>query len=693
MTSRENSIVTALALLIGQWPGLALAALTGMTLSQGPDNSEVLTLSFDSAPGETRTFLTHQPPRLNLDLGSHKLALPPKSLELSGNLLHSLSAVETEGRSRLILDLSRELNWQSRVNGNVLQVILGGTVAPPSTTPFALDFHRGEAGEGRIELTLPGGNIETDIHRNGKMLVVGLPGQRFPGDKVKRFDVNDFATPVHRIETRNQGNKAKLLITLDPGAHFTSWQADGKLTIQVAPTGKPGMPPTTGIPAKSLARNSERLSLNFQNIDIRNLLQVIAEFSGTNIVVSDSVSGAITLHVKDVPWETALDLILQSRDLDQRRIGSIIRIAPREELANHDKQALETQQQINSLVPLQSETFVLRYRSAEDFRKILDDRASGGGKGGSVLSERGSVMFDPKTNTLIVNDIPAVIDTIRSLVKKTDIPVRQVLIEARIIEATDNFSRDLGVKLDFARYNGGVQLGGSLENVTANNNTANLNRFNRATQTTPTAPGAIVLAPGVNLPITAPYNSVAALFKAGASAVIGLELQAMQVENKGKVISSPHVLTSDRTEAHIEEGQEIPYQSDSSSGTTTSTKVEFKKAVLSLKVTPQISPDNTVLMNIDLTKDSANFSQMVQGTPSIDTKKINTQVLIENGGTVVIGGIYVEEQGDLQQKVPFLGDIPVLGHLFRSQQRSNKRRELLVFITPKVIADLVQPTP
>ncbi len=672
MTSRENSIVTAMALLIGQWPGLALAALTGMTLSQGPDNSEVLTLNFDSAPGETRTFLTHQPPRLNLDLGAHKLALPPKSLEISGNLLHSLSAVETEGRSRLILDLSRELHWQSRVNGNVLQVILGGTVAPPSTAPFALDFHRGEAGEGRVELTLPGGNIETDIHRNGKMLVVGLPGQRFPGDKVKRFDVNDFATPVHRIETRNQGNKAKLLITLDPGAHFTSWQADGKLTIQVTPTGKTSAPPATGMSSKPLARNGERLSLNFQNIDIRNLLQVIAEFSGTNIVVSDSVSGAITLHVKDVPWEVALDLILQSRDLDQRRIGSIIRIAPREELANHDKQALETQQQINSLVPLQSETFVLRYRSAEDFRKILDDRASGGGKGGSVLSERGSVMFDPKTNTLIVNDIPAVIDTIRSLIRKTDIPVRQVLIEARIIEATDNFSRDLGVKLDFARYNGGVQLGGKLE-------------------TTPTSIG---LAPGgVNLPITAPYNSVAALFKAGASAVIGLELQAMQVENKGKVISSPHVLTSDRTEAHIEEGQEIPYQSDSSSGTTTSTKVEFKKAVLSLKVTPQISPDNTVLMNIDLTKDSANFSQMVQGTPSIDTKKINTQVLIENGGTVVIGGIYVEEQGNLQQKVPFLGDIPVLGYLFRSQQRSNKRRELLVFITPKVIADLIQPTP
>ncbi|GGY16556.1 type IV pilus secretin PilQ [Paludibacterium paludis] len=679
MRHRQGYLLTALAIFIGHWPCHAMAALTGMALSRSSQGEEILTLTFDSPPGDTRAFMVDQPPRLNLDLGQHRLTLPKEALELAGELVGSLSAVEVEGRSRLVVNLARQASWRTRAEGNTLELVLGegSKIAAPvraEETPFALDFARGAAGEGRIELTLPAGNVVTDIHRNGAILVVGLPGQRFPAGRERRVDVTDFATPVRRIETRNQGKKAKLLVTLDPNAQFTSWQADGKLTIQVV---KPGLntpaqaPATPAARPKAAASRADRLSLNFQNIDVRNLLQVIAEFSGMNIVVSDTVTGSVTLRLKDVPWEEALDLVLQSRDLDQRRMGNIIRVAPREELANHDRQMLESRQQLGNLAPLQSDTFVLRYRSAEDFRKILDDRSLGGSKGGTVLSERGSVLLDPKTNTLIVNDTREVIDKIRGLIRKTDIPVRQVLIEARIVEATDNFSRDLGVKLSFARYSKDMLLGSTLND-----------------DGTLKMPGI-----GVNLPIKTPYNSVAALFRAGASAVIGLELQAMQAEDKGKVISSPHVLTSDRTEARIEEGQEIPYQSDTGSGTSISTKVEFKKAVLSLKVTPQISPDNTVLMNIDLSKDSANFSQLVQGTPSINTKKITTQVLIENGGTVVIGGIYVEEQSDLQQKVPLLGDIPGIGALFRSKQAANKRRELLVFITPKIIADLLPPTP
>ncbi|MGY8626586.1 type IV pilus secretin PilQ, partial [Chromobacterium violaceum] len=420
----------------------------------------------------------------------------------------------------------------------------------------------------------------------------------------------------------------------------------------------------------------DKLSLNFQNIEVRTVLQVIAEFTGLNVVTSDSVTGNITLRLKDVPWDQALDLILQSKGLDQRRNGNIIQIAPRDELLARDKQVQEARQQLATLEPLRSETFVLRYRSAEDFKKVLDGD-NNSGKKESLLSERGSVLIDPKTNTLIVNDIGTAIDKIRDVIAKTDIPVKQVLIEARIVEATDNWERDLGIKLTYDRMDpkgiiSGNPLGTNVNNVT------NLNTNQPyVIQTTPA---------GVNLPISNPSGTLSALYNVGHSVILGLELQAMQAEDKGRIISSPRVMTADRQEASIEQGTEIPYQEASSSGATS---VSFKKAVLRLNVKPQITPDNHVIMDITVNKDSANFQQTVNGTPSLSTEKITTQVLVDNGGTVVLGGIYQQQLNDVINKVPFLGDIPLLGALFRSSQKIDKRSELLIFITPKVINDLV----
>jgi type IV pilus assembly protein PilQ len=382
-----------------------------------------------------------------------------------------------------------------------------------------------------------------------------------------------------------------------------------------------------------------------------------------------------------VPWDQALDLILQTKGLDQRRNGNIINIAPREELLNRDKQILEGKQQLNALEPIRSETFVLRYRSAEDFKKILDGSTttagsgtSGNGGGTGLLSSRGSFMIDPKTNTLIINDTQTVIDKIRDLVTKTDIPVKQVLIEARIVEATDNWSKSLGVKLNVARASGGTSIGGSLADATTSFNIA------RGTST-----GTIPLTSGVNLGLSGTYNSIGAVFGAGSRAAIGLELDAMETSDKGKILASPRIMTADRVEASIEQGTEIPYQEASSSGATS---VSFKKANLSLKVTPQITPDNRVLMEIQINKDSVSSTLFVNSTPAIDTKVVKTQVMVENGGTVVIGGIYQQTLDTTVNKVPLLGDIPFLGALFRSKVDKNNRTELLVFITPKVVEDL-----
>ncbi|WP_293761728.1 type IV pilus secretin PilQ [uncultured Aquitalea sp.] len=675
------------------------AAITAIDIAQTDGDAQLLQVTFDGPAVKPNSFAIANPSRVAFDFADTKVKLPKSFIDLGNPVVKSAVAVEANGRSRLVLNLSRNVTYTSSVNGNKLLVKLGNTavdakqsatpverpaaetaqaVAATAGTPLGLDFRRGKTGEGRVEIALPSDSTPVDIRREGKNLVVDITGANLPRSLERRMDVTDFATPVDKVIGLNQGRNSRILIQPNGDWDFSSYQTERKLVVEVRK-------PTVEASANGNGNNNanplnvkpqykgDKLSLNFQNIEVRTVLQVIAEFTGLNIVTSDSVAGNITLRLKDVPWDQALDLILQTKGLDQRRNGNIINIAPRDELLARDKQVLEARQQLSALEPVRSETFVLRYRSAEDFKKILEGDNSTGKKD-TILSERGSALIDPKTNTLIINDTQTTIDKIRDLITKTDIPVKQVLIEARIVEANENWSRNLGVKLAVARVSGGTALGGTLSDATTAFNVG------RGLST-----DKVPLNTGVNLPLSGAYNSIAAVFGAGSRAAIGLEIDALQTEDAGKVIASPRIMTADRIAASIEQGTEIPYQEASSSGATT---VSFKKAVLSLKVTPQITPDNRVVMQVEINKDTPNTTLLVGGTPSIDSKNVKTQVLVENGGTVVIGGIYQQTVDTTVNKVPVLGDVPFLGALFRSKAEKNNRSELIVFLTPRVVEDL-----
>ena len=676
-------------------------SITAIDVAQSDGDSQLLQVTFDGPAIKPNSFAIANPARLAFDFADTQVKLPKNFVDLGNPIIKSAVAVEANGRSRLVLNLAHNVAYSTSLSGNKLLVRINNNMAPVqqsatsqeqatvnssaageaaaqaavATSPLGLDFRRGKGGEGRVEITLPADNTPVDVRRDGKNLVLDVMNATLPRALEKRMDVSDFATPVDKVIASNQGRNSHILIQPQGDWEFSSYQTERKLVVEVR---KAVVESASKTELNSKPQyKGDKLSLNFQNIEVRTVLQVIAEFTGLNIVTSDSVTGNITLRLKDVPWDQALDLILQTKGLDQRRNGNIINIAPREELLARDKQILEGKQQLTALEPVRSETFVLRYRSAEDFKKILDGSSITSGANNTtnngLLSSRGSALIDPKTNTLIINDTQSVIDKIRDLVTKTDIPVKQVLIEARIVEATDDWSKSLGVKLNVARAGSGVSLGGSVTDAVTNYNIAN------------GTSGSKILSSGVNLGLSGTYNSIGAVFGAGSRAAIGLELDAMETGDKGKVLANPRIMTADRVEASIEQGTEIPYQEASSSGATS---VSFKKANLSLKVTPQITPDNRVLMEIQINKDTVSSTLIVNSTPAIDTKVVKTQVMVENGGTVVIGGIYQQTLDTTTNKVPLLGDIPFLGALFRSKVDKNNRSELLVFITPKVVEDL-----
>lgn len=678
------------------------ASITAIDVAQTDGDSQLLQVTFDGPAIKPNSFAIANPARVAFDFADTQVKLPKNFVDLGNPIIKSAVAVEANGRSRLVLNLAHNVAYSTTLSGNKLLVRISNNMAPVqqsatsqeqpthsstaaseasaqaavATTPLGLDFRRGKAGEGRVEIILPADNTPVDVRRDGKNLVLDVMGASLPRALEKRMDVSDFATPVDKVIASNQGRNSRILIQPQGDWEFSSYQTERKLVVEVR---KAVVESASKTELNSKPQyKGDKLSLNFQNIEVRTVLQVIAEFTGLNIVTSDSVSGNITLRLKDVPWDQALDLILQTKGLDQRRNGNIINIAPREELLARDKQVLEGKQQLTALEPVRSETFVLRYRSAEDFKKILDGSSTTSGANNTatngLLSSRGSALIDPKTNTLIINDTQSVIDKIRDLVTKTDIPVKQVLIEARIVEATDDWSKSLGVKLSVARAGSGFSLGGTVADAITSHNIG-----------TGSTTGTIPLNSGVNLGLSGTYNSIGAVFGAGSRAAIGLELDAMETGDKGKVLANPRIMTADRVEASIEQGTEIPYQEASSSGATS---VSFKKANLSLKVTPQITPDNRVLMEIQINKDTVSSTLIVNSTPAIDTKVVKTQVMVENGGTVVIGGIYQQTLDNTTNKVPLLGDIPFLGALFRSRVEKNNRTELLVFITPRVVEDL-----
>ncbi len=627
-------------------------------------------------------FSISSPARIALDFANTANATGKGLQDIGLGDVRNANIVQVGDRSRLVFNLTRSLNYATTIDGNTVIVTIDGTgaVATPVNAaglpvPGAqvssgrqalrdIDFRRGNNGEGRIVVDLPNNQVAVDVRQQGKKIEVDFMKTTVPDVLRRRLDVADFGTPVNIVTTQQQGDNVRMTIEPKGLWEHSAYQSDTQLVIEVKPLKEE--PNKLGQGVRDY--RGEKLSLNFQNVEVRAVLQVIADFTGLNIITSDTVSGNLTLRLKDVPWDQALDIVMQAKGLDMRKNGSVLWIAPRDELLTKEKLELEQRAQIAELEPIKTEIFQLNYQKAEAFKQIFG--IDGGSR--SILSKRGSAVVDPRTNQLFVTDIASKLEEIRALVKKTDIASRQVMIEARIVEADDKFSSSLGAKLSFGVQNqGNFELGGKQTSAT-------------------TAAGAPTLgSSAVNLPASTinsntPGSVALTLFNAAATRFIGLELSALEADGKGKVISSPRVITADQLKALIEQGTELPYQQATSSGATS---VSFRKANLKLEVTPQITPDGNVILDVDVTKDTVGVE--TRSGFAIDTKHVKTQVLIDNGGTVVIGGIFQQTERDSVSKVPFFGDIPVLGNLFKTTGRTNDKTELLIFLTPKILNDKV----
>jgi type IV pilus assembly protein PilQ len=633
-------------------------------------------------------FTINNPPRIALDFMNTANQWGKNSLSINEGALRSINVVQAGSRTRLVLNLSRTTTYETRMEGNNFIIAVQGgpasAVIANNTAQFAeskdatknhslrdVDFRRGKNGEGRIVVDLSDTNTGIDIRQQGKSLVIDFLNTAVPRNLERRMDVTDFGTPVLSVDTFTQGNNARIVVEPKGEWEHSAYQSDKQFIVDVKPVVED---PSKSTRAKKFT--GEKLSLNFQNVEVRAVLQVIADFTGLNIITSDTVTGNLTLRLKDVPWDQALDIILQSKGLSMRKNGTVVWIAPSDELATKEKLELESKQQILDLEPLHTETFHLRFQRAESFIKILTDDKQ------RILSKRGSAVIDARTNTLFIQDTPTKMDEIRNLIAQVDIPVKQVMIESRIVEASDTFSKNLGARLGVNQagkgspfLHGRAVLGGQIEAPGYQTGQAlDIPTFNNQALNVNMAAGAV----GGFRPGALSF----VLFNAARSVFLNLEISALQADGRGKIISNPRVVTSDQTEATIEQGTEIPYQQATSSGATS---VSFKKAVLSLTVKPQITPDDNVIMDLKVNKDSRG-ADTVSG-PAIDTKKISTQVLVENGGTVVIGGIYTQDERTTVTKVPLFGDIPVLGNLFKNTQKRDDKTELLIFVTPRILKD------
>lgn len=639
-------------------------------------------------------FTINNPPRIAFDFQNTTSALGRNVQDIGEGDLRRINVVQAGNRTRMVLELTKNVSYDTQIDGKALLITLQGVAsASPGesgiTQRFAearpgdqkhslrdIDFRRGSNGEGRVVVDLSDNQVGIDVRQQGRQILVDFINTALPKNLERRLDVVDFGTPVQRIDALAQGSNARLVIEPKGNWEHAAYQTDNRFIIEVKQIIED---PNKLVQGSRPGYSGEKLSLNFQNVEVRAVLQVIADFTGLNIITSDTVTGNLTLRLKDVPWDQALDIILQSKGLDMRKTGNVVWIAPRDELATKEKLALEARQQISDLEPTRTETFQLNYTKAEAFSKILTSDKQ------RILSKRGSAVWDPRTNTLFVQDTPSRLEEVRRLLRTVDVAVRQVMIESRIVEASDTFSRNLGVRLGYHDRSNGIGL--------PNNNSgvrmlpgANLNDTTAHT-------GQVVTTPtlndftNVNLPAGSIGGAAAGvfslvLFNQNLTRFLNLELSALQADGKGKIISSPRVITADGNEAIIEQGTEIPYQQATSSGATA---VQFKKATLSLKVKPQITPDDNVIMDLKVNKDSV--GQVTTGGPSIDTKQISTEVLVENGGTVVIGGIYLQEERSTTTKIPVLGDLPYVGFLFKQNQKLDNRNELLIFITPKILKD------
>lgn len=646
-------------------------------------------------------FAISNPARIALDFADTANGTGKTAVEIGIGELRNVNLIEVTGRSRLVFNLNKSLNYATTVEGNTVIVTIDGSggiatavnsqglpvvSAAPSTVKQNLrdiDFRRGSDGEGRVVIDLPSNQVAVDVRQQGQKILVDFIKVGLPEVLRRRLDVADYGSPVQIVETKQMGENVRMVIEPKGLWEHSAYQSDTQLVIEVKPIKEDPNKLTQG----TQGYRGERLSFNFQNIEVRALLQIIAEFSGLNIIASDTVTGSSTLRLKDVPWDQALDVLMQTKGLDMRKNGTVLWIAPKDELLTKEKLELEQKAQISELEPLRTESFQLNYQKAEAFKLVL---GTDGASTNRMLSKRGSAVIEPRTNQLFVTDIPSKLDEVRRLIQKTDIASKQVLIEARIVEADDKFSKNLGAKLGFADMrnlrggDAGYQVSGNQRAALTGNY---LGVGEQTGQAKITDQSYIPNTQFVNLPAQGigglnPGSLAVSLFSAAANRFLNLELSALEADGNGKIISSPRIVTADQLPAHIEQGTEIPYQVSTSSGATS---IFFRKATLSLDVTPQITPDGNIVLQVDVHKDSR--GEETRGGPVINTKQVKTMVLVENGGTVVLGGIYTQEEREDIAKVPFLGDIPLFGYLFKTKGRTNNKTELLVFITPKVLAE------
>jgi type IV pilus assembly protein PilQ len=637
-------------------------------------------------------FSVAKPPRIAFDFPNTTNGLGKSSQTYNEGDLKSANIVQAEDRTRVVLNLNKPMTYDATIDGNSLLLALVPSATPDSTLlveHFAkarasemansirdVNFRRGKDGEGRITVDLSDPNAGIDIKQQGSKLVVDFVKVNVPEALRKRLDVTDFATPVLTVDTVQQGANARMTITPRGLWEHNAYQSDSQFVIEVK---KIVEDPNKLVQGTRGGFQGEKLSLNFQNIEVRRLLQVIGEFTGMNMVVSDSVGGQITLILKDVPWDQALDIIMQQKGLDMRKNGNVILIAPREEIATKEKLEFESRAQIGDLEPLQTESFQMNYIKAEDIQKLLVDPKQ------SLLSKRGSALIDARSNMMFIKDTPSRIDDVRSMIAKVDVAARQVMIEARIVEAGDSFAKNLGVRLGWNQRTGADLAAGFQR---SGHGRCQSKWPGYYTGQVKDIPEFNTDAFNVNLPAQ-PRTGNAGLFSlvlynSAMTQFLNTEISALEADGRGKVISSPRVMTANQVEAIIEQGVEIPYQQATSSGATS---VSFRKANLSLKVKPQITPDGRIFMQLDVNKDTPSPLQTGGAGVAIDTRHVKTEVLVENGGTVVIGGIYTQTTRNNTQRIPFFGDLPYVGFLFKNRETIDDKTELLVFVTPRIVAE------
>ncbi len=665
-----------------------------------PGNKQQLAFTLASEVPEPRTFTIDNPARIAIDLPDTANDLSDRTVEIGAGLVQNVTTVEAGGRTRIVVNMASMTSYETMIAGNQLLLtfdpdnagssyatgianesspVLQAATAAENTSIVAaqpvsghaiqsVDFRRGPMGEGRVVFTLSGPGVSPDMREEGGRIIVEFPNTQLPGNLQKKLDVTDFGTPVSDVTMRSKSGGAHVIV--QPATEFfehLAYQSDNMFTVELKPMTKEEQEEDR---KKKFGYIGEKLSLNFQDIEIRSVLQLLADFTDLNIVVSDTVQGKLTLRLKNTPWDQALDIILQTKALGKRQAGNVIMIAPAEEIANRERIELEGMKQKTELAPLRTEFFQANYAKASELSALLKSAD------GSILSERGSVSVDERTNTLLINDTADRLAEIRALVHRLDIPIRQVLIESRIVIASDDFNRDLGVRWGLNRntigedgrgfVTSGNQLG--IDNL-VDGDSLGTERFN------------------VNLPSTNAAGSLSlALARLPFGTLLELELSAMQAEGTGEVISSPRVITANQHEAYIEQGVEIPYLEAASSGAAS---VSFRKAVLGLTVTPQITPDDRIIMDLQVNKDTVGeiFGAGNLQVPSIDTREVSTQVLVDNGETVVLGGVYEQTIIDNKDMVPFFGNLPLIGKLFERTVHQDDKSELLVFVTPKIVRE------